>query len=183
MDAVRTLLLLGFAALAMTGGVAGASWWFEDGRRLRRILKKVLGRTPDAEAIDALYGRAAGIDLQSGAVAVLWDKGGSGLVYAFGELQGAELIVDGQVASRVGRGERRPLDTVASEAMDVTLRLIFDNPRWPEFEVALWGEASVTRARPGDSVAEAVKLGRRWLAHIDALMRNPPVTAGDQDAA
>lgn len=186
-NALRTLLLLGFAALAMTGGVAGAAWWFEDGRRLRRILRKVLGRTPDAEAVDGMYGRAAGLDLETGAVAVLWDRGGSGLVYALDELEGAELIVDGHVAARVAPGERRPLDTVAGEAMDVTLRLTFANARWPEFEVALWGEGSVARARPGESVSEAVKLGRRWLAHLDALLRRPPrprpATTEDDEAA
>ena len=106
-SALRTLLLLGLAALALTGGVAGAASWFEDGRRLRRILKKVLKRTPEAEAIDAGQGRAAGLDLDSGAVAVLWDRGGSGLVYAIDELDGAELIVDGDVAARSARAPRQ----------------------------------------------------------------------------
>ncbi|HYE43567.1 MAG TPA: hypothetical protein VEA15_09255 [Caulobacteraceae bacterium] len=175
-SAVRTLLLLGLAALALTGGVAGAAWWFEEGRRLRRILKKVLKRTPEAEAIDPGQGRAAGLDLDSGAVAVLWDRGGSGLVYAIDELEGAELIVDGQVAARAARGDRRPLDRLPADAGEVTLRLIFADARWPEFELALWGDGSVARAKPGETAGEAVKLGRRWLAHIDAVLRRPPAS-------
>jgi len=176
MESLRTLLLLAFAAAAVTGAAAGAAWWFEMGRRLRRILKKVLRRTPEAEAIDANQGRAAGLDLQTGSVAVLWDKGGSGLVYALDELEGAELIVDGQVSARVGRtGDRRALDALNPDAEQVTLRLIFADARWPEFELELWGPDSV--ARSGDfSPAEAMKLGRRWLAHVDAVLRRKPQT-------
>lgn len=172
-QAVRTLLLLALAAAAMTGAAAGAAWWFEQGRRLRRILKKVLRRAPEAEAIDIAEGRAAGLDLESGSVAVLWDKGGSGLVYALDELEGAELIVDGQVAARSGRGgERRALDALPRDAEQVTLRLVFADARWPEFELELWGPTSVSRDRE-QSAADAIKLGRRWLAHVDAVLRRP----------
>ena len=59
MEQLRTLLLLALAAAALTGAAAGAAWWFELGRRLRRILRKVLKRAPQAEAIDAGQGRAA----------------------------------------------------------------------------------------------------------------------------
>jgi len=173
-EAIRTLLLLALAAGAMTGAAAGAAWWFEQGRRLRRILKKVLGRTPEAEAIDAANGRAAGLDLDTGSVAVLWDKGGSGLVYAIDELEGAELIVDGKVAARTARsGERRALDALNADAEQVTLRLVFADARWPEFELELFGPDAAARRRD-ESAGEAVKLGRRWLAHVEAVLRRPP---------
>lgn len=177
MEGLRTLLLLAFAAMAVTGLAAGGAWWFELGRRMRRILRKVLRRAPEAEALDVSQGRAAGLDLQTGSIAVLWDKGGSGLVYALDELEGAELIVDGHVAARVSRGgERRALDAVASDAEQVTLRLIFADARWPEFELELWGPDSVSRTRDL-SPADAVKLGRRWLAHVDAVLRRPPAVS------
>lgn len=177
MEQLRTLVLLVLAALAVTGLAAGAAWWFEAGRRLRRVLKSMLKRRPDAEAIDGQHGRAAGLDLETGEIAVLWDKGGSGLVYAMGELEGAELIIDGQVASRVSRaGERRALDRLPHDAEQVTLRLMFADARWPEFELELWGPDSVARARDLTPV-DAIRLGRRWLAHIEALLKAKPETS------
>jgi hypothetical protein len=177
MEQLRTLLLLALAAAALTGAAAGAAWWFELGRRLRRILKKVLKRAPQAEAIDAGQGRAAGLDLESGSVAVLWDRGGSGLVYALNELEGAELIVDGHVAARVSRdGDRRALDALPRDAEQVTLRLIFADARWPEFELELWGPGSVARTREL-TAADAIRLGRRWLAHVDAVLKRKPETS------
>ena len=174
MENLHTLLLLALAAAAVTGAAAGAAWWFEQGRRLRRILRKVLRRAPEAEAVDAGQGRAAGLDLETGSVAVLWDRGGSGLVYGLDELEGAELIVDGKVAARTGRGgDRRPLDALPPDAEQVTLRLVFADARWPEFELELWGPDSVARAR-GQTPADAIRLGRRWLAHVDAVLRRPP---------
>jgi hypothetical protein len=176
MEQLRILLLLVLAAGAMTGAATAAAWWFTPQRRLHRILTSLLKRRPDAEAIDPAQGRAAGLDLESGAIAVLWDKGGSGLVYALNELEGAELIVDGHVAARVGRaGDRRALDALPRDAEQVTLRLIFADARWPEFELELWGPDSV--ARSGDvSAHDAIRLGRRWLAHVDAVLKAKPET-------
>lgn len=177
MESLRTLLLLAFAAMAVTGAAAGAAWWFELGRRLRRILRKVLRRAPEAEAIDVAQGRAAGLDLATGSVAVLWDKGGSGLVYALDELEGAELIVDGHVAARVSRdGDRRALDALPADAEQVTLRLIFADARWPEFELELWGAESVNRSR-ALTAADSIRLGRRWLAHVAAVLKRKPETS------
>jgi hypothetical protein len=176
MEQLRTLLLLILAGVAVTAAAAGAAWWFEQGRRLRRILKSLLRRTPEAEAIDSGQGRAAGLDVQSGSIAVLWEKGGAGLVYAVHEIEGAELIIDGQVVSRVSRaGERRALDALPHDAEQVTLRLMFADARWPEFELELWGPDSVARARDLTAV-DAIRLGRRWLAHIDALLKAKPET-------
>lgn len=170
-EAVRSLILLALAAAALTAAAALAAWWFETSRRLRRILKRVLKARPEAEAVDPGQGRAAGLDFEGRSIAVLWDKGGSGLVYSFDELDGAELIVDGHVAARVARGEpRRPLDAMGRNAELVALRLIFADARFPEFELDLWGDQSAYRAK-GETPADAVRQGRRWLAHVDAVFR------------
>lgn len=177
MEQLRTLLLLILAGVAVTAAAGGAAWWFEPGRRLRRILKSLLKRSPEVEAIDAGHGRAAGLDLQTGAIAVLWEKGGAGLVYTVDEIEGAELIIDGRVASRVSRaGERRALDALPHDAEQVTLRLMFADARWPEFELELWGSGSLVRAAELTAV-DAIRLGRRWLAHIDALLKAKPETS------
>jgi hypothetical protein len=172
-DALRTLVLLALAAAGLTAAAAGLAWWFETPRRMRRTLKRVLKGVPEAEAIDPAQGRAAGLDFQAESVAVLWDKGASGLVYSFQELVGAELIVDGHVAARVSRDEpRRPLDAVDANAEQVALRLMFADPRYPEFELDLWGEQSTFSAR-GATATDAVKAGRKWLAHVDMVVKLP----------
>jgi hypothetical protein len=171
-EALRTLVLLALAAAGLTAAAAGLSWWFETSRSLRRTLKRVLKAAPEVEALDPGEGRAAGLDFEGRAIAVLWDRGGSGLVYSFEEVDGAELIVDGHVQARVARGEpRRPLEAIGRDAEHVALRLIFADARFPEFELELWGEAS--RRAAGQSAPDAVRLGRRWLAHIDAVIRQP----------
>ena len=172
-DAVRSLVLLALAAAALTALAGGAGWWFEASRRLRRAVRRVLGAEPGAEAIDRHHGRAAGLDIEARSLAVLWDGGGSGLVYSFDEVEGAELIIDGHVAARVFRGEpKRQLDALGRDADQVALRLIFDDERFPEFELELWGRQSAFRAG-AESPADAVRAGRRWLAHVDALVRRP----------
>jgi hypothetical protein len=100
--------------------------------------------------------------------------GDSGLVYRLDEVEGAELIVDGEVAARVRRGEAgRPLERLNRMAEHVALRLIFADPRHPDFELELKGErdAEVGAGAPAE---EAVRQGRRWLAHVDSILRRRP---------
>lgn len=172
-EALRTLVLLALAAVGLTAAAAALAWWFETSRRLRRTLKRVLKAVPEVEALDPADGRAAGLDFEGRALAVLWDRGGSGLVYGFDEVDGAELIVDGHVEARVARGEpRRPLEGTGRDAEHVALRLIFGDARFPEFELELWGARSAMRSG-GQTASDAVRLGRRWLAHIDAVLKQP----------
>jgi len=104
---------------------------------------------------------------------VMWQGGAQALLYPLTALVGAELIVDGAVAARVYRGEpRKVLDQIAGGARQVTLRLVFDNPRDPEFEIDLWLPEDEARrdARPP---ADAIREGRTWLARADAILRAP----------
>lgn len=170
-ELVRVLLLILLAGAALTAAGLFASWWMEDARRLRRALRRALGSAPDSAAIAAGAGRAAGLDFASESLAVLWDRGAAGLVYAFDEVEGAELIVDGRVSARVRRHEpRRDLEELPPDAEAVTLRLVFADPRWPEFELDLFGPGDGGAADPAD----AMRLGRRWLAHLEAVLRRPP---------
>jgi len=168
-EALRVILLVALAAAALTTAALTLNWWMEPERRLRRAMLKSLGAPPEAEAISASEGRAAGLDFNGGQVAVLWDRGAHGLVYGFDEVEGGELIVDGHVVARVRRGEaRKALDVMAPDAEQVTLRLLFADARYPEFELALWNAMS-----PGHtgSPPEAMRLGRRWLSHLEALLK------------
>jgi hypothetical protein len=168
-DALRVVLLIALVAAALTTGALILSWWMEPERRLRRAMLKSLGRSPDTAAVSVGEGRAAGLDFTDGQVVVLWRRGAQGLVYAFDEVEGAEVIVDGHVVARVRRGrERKDLDLMAPDAETVVLRLMFDDARYPEFELALWNAA---QAAPTGSPGEALRLGRRWLSHIEALLK------------
>ena len=71
-----------------------------------------------------------------------------------------------QVAEQ--RNTRTSLDILAPEAEQVVLRLMFADARHPEFELALWDAAlPVQTSSPG----EALRLGRRWLSHLEALLK------------
>lgn len=165
----RTLLTLVIVALAVTGLMVFVSWWMQDARRLRRALRRALGRQPEVEALSPQAGRGAGLDFDSGALAVLWDRGRSGLVFGLEEVLGAELIVDGRVAARVRRNEaQRLLDELPRQADQVALRLMFDDPRQPDFEMDLM---------EGQDPLQAVRTGRRWLAHVEAVLRLPQAPA------
>jgi len=169
MEAFRTVLLIALAAAALTTLVIGLGWWGEPERRLRRTMLKTLGQPPETEALSAAEGKAAGLDFEGGQIAVLWGRGAHGLVYAFEEIEGGEIIVDGHVVARVRRGEaRKALDLMAPDAEQVVLRLMFADARHPEFELALWDATlPVQTSSPG----EALRLGRRWLSHLEALLK------------
>ncbi|MFA4951170.1 hypothetical protein [Brevundimonas sp.] len=168
-EALRLVLLVALAAAALTTGALVLAWWMEPLRRMKRALFKSLAASPEAEAYSPAEGRAAGLDFDGAQVSVLWNRGGSGLVYDFHEIEGGEIIVDGHVVARVRRGEtRKSLDILAPDAEQVTLRLLFDDARHPEFELALWDATlPVQTSSPG----EALRLGRRWLSHLEALLK------------
>lgn len=169
MEAIRIILLAALGAAALTTAGLTLAWWMEPGRRLRRALDKALAGHAEAEALSPAEGKAAALDFDGGQLLVLWNRGSAGLLYGFDEIDGGELIVDGHVVARVRRGEqRRALEVMAPEAEQVVLRLIFDDARNPEFELSLFDAALPTQT---GSPAEALRLGRRWLSHIEALLK------------
>lgn len=175
---IATLRALSLFALVAAGlGLLAwtIAWWRQPLFRLRRALRRILGARPAAEALSPGQGRAAGLAAEG--LAVLWDTGDRGLVYRFDEIEGAELIVDGEIAARVRRGEAgKALERLHGKPSRVALRLIFTDPRWPEFELELQGAAggwALSRSSPADE-QDPVRQGRRWLAHIDAILKRRP---------
>lgn len=168
-DALRVVLLIALAAALLTTLALALSWWMEPPRRLHRAMLKTLGAPPEVEALSPGEGRACALNFDIEQVVILWANGAHGLVYAFDEVDGGEIIVDGHVVARVRRGEvRKSLDVLAPDAEQVVLRLMFADARHPEFELALW-DAALT-AQTG-SPGEALRLGRRWLSHLEALLK------------
>ena len=165
----RDLMLFLLTAGVVTAAANMAAWWLEESRRLNRALRRALGGQADAAVVS--HGRGAALDLGAGLAAVAWDGGSRVLVYELAAFVGAELLIDGAVAARAFRDEpRRALDQVASQAREVALRLIFDDPRDPDFEVWLWrpdDQAGGKLGSPQDAIQEA----RRWLARAEAILR------------
>jgi hypothetical protein len=170
-DALRLILLLAIAGAAVTVLGSGVSWWMDEERRLNRYIRRSLGGEPDAVIVVRGRAAAAAFSLASSEAVVMWRGGAKALLYPLHAFLGAELIVDDVVVARVFRGEpRRALDAVSTGARTVTLRLIFDNPRDPDFDLDLWLPPDSLR-RDTLSPGKAIQQGRTWLARVDSLLR------------
>ena len=166
----RLIISVALAGVALTLAGGGVIWSMDETRRIRRSLKRVLGEAPHNLLIAHGRGRGVGTNFTTGQVAVAWDGGAWCLVYRLEELIGAELIIDGRVEARAQRGqERRPLDRVDANRQ-VRLRLIFDDPRYPDFVLDLWLEGDEGR-KAALTPDEAVQEANRWLALVDSVIR------------
>jgi hypothetical protein len=170
-ETARLMLMLALAGSVVTFLGSAAIWLMDPQRRLQRALKRVLKSWPDAVALSPASGRGAGFSFDSGLAAVCWDNGDWCLVYRIDELSGAELRVDGQIVGRVMQDEpRRTLDRVTGALEHVTLRLVFNDPRHPDFDIDLWTAGDQLRrvaASPADAMIEA----NRWLSRVEAILR------------
>ena len=169
----RLLLLVTLSASAVTFVGSAAIWFMDEERRIRRALRHVLKGPPETVIVAKGRGRGAGFNFSTNQAAVAWDSGAWCLIYRIDELMGAELSVDGQVIGRVFRGEqRRAIDQIVQQAAQVTLKLIFDDPRHPDFALDLWLEGDQQR-RESRSPADAIQEASRWLLRADAIVRRP----------
>ncbi|MDG2523080.1 hypothetical protein P7B02_16210 [Caulobacter segnis] len=172
----RLLVMLAVAATAVTFAGSLARWLLDEDRRIRRALSKVLGGAPDAFIVAKGRGRGVGFRLTSGLIATTWDKGGWCLIFRLNELVGAELLVDGQSVGRVFRDEpKRFLDRTYGEAQSVVLRLVFDDPKHADFELALWIPSDAA-LRSAPTAAKAAQEANSWLARIEAILKRAPGT-------
>ena len=164
-----TLLALVGGAFAICGGAF--AWAFNEDRRIRRALCTILGEDAQLLLIARGRGRALALDANATRLAVVWDAGGWGLGYRADELLGAELVVDRWIAARAHRGEiRRPLDQLAAPQERVRLRLLFDDPTYPDFEMDLWRPDDDARRGRFDADG-ALHEANRWVARLETLMR------------
>lgn len=172
-ELARLLLFVAIAGTAVTFMGSFAIWYGDEDRRIRRALRNVLKSEPEGVIVARGRGRGAGFSFSTNLLAVAWDRGAWCLVYRLDELTGAELLVDKQVMGRVFRGEgRRAIDHMSPQADTVTLRLIFDDPRHPDFTLDLWAPGDEQR-RESRSAGELVQEANRWLARCEAIVRRP----------
>jgi hypothetical protein len=173
---LRMTLFIGAAGVAVTLAAVAASWWYNEPRRLARTFRQGLGAPPDAAVIAPGTGRGIALSLATRRLVTAWDRGGWRMVYPLSDVIGAEVDLDGEVAARVLRGEAgRRLDRSSGAVEDVRLRLIFDDPLHPDFELALWPTHAKRGGfgRPRDAIAE----GNRWIARIEAMLRRSSAPA------
>lgn len=172
-DFFRLILMLALAGSGVTLAGSAAAWWLDEERRLLRLMRKVLGGPPDAAIVARGRNAAAGFRLDAEEIIVMWRGGAKALLYPLGGLEGAELIVDDRVVARAFRGEpRRALDQIETNAGKVTLRLVFDNPRDPDFDLDLWLPEDQLR-RDSGSPGRAIQEARSWIARAEAILRRP----------
>jgi hypothetical protein len=167
---LRLVLLIGLGGVGVTLLAMGFARYLAEDQRLARTFRAALETRPDAALIGHGSGRGVALSLAARRIVTAWDAGGWHMVYALDELLGAELDLDGQIAARAMRGEpRRPLDRSTGAEHEVRLRLIFDEPRHPDFELVLWpakaGRGAPTKPR------EAISEANRWIARVEALLR------------
>jgi hypothetical protein len=167
---LRLVLLIGLGGVGVTLLAMGFARYLAEDQRLARTFRAALETRPDAALIGHGSGRGVALSLAARRIVTAWDAGGWHMVYALDELLGAELDLDGQIAARALRGEpRRPLDRSTGAEHEVRLRLIFDEPRHPDFELVLWpakaGRGAPTKPR------EAISEANRWIARVEALLR------------
>jgi hypothetical protein len=165
----RFLILFTLGAVAITAAAMIHGWWMEPARRSRRVLAARLGGGLDAIALASHRGEGIALRISPPGIAVLRGPGDRGLAFGFEELLGVELMVNGEVRARVFRGEsRRPLDVTRMTLEHLALRLVFDDLRYPEFELRL--------LEPDDAVegsSQVLDGARRMFAHLEAILRQP----------
>ena len=139
-DALRLILLLVIAALALTAVGALIARSLDQGRRLTRYLRMALGAEPEGVMMDRGGGRAMAFNIDAGKIAVLWDQGKKGLVYKLDQLNGAEMMVDNIVLARCFRDRQpMPLDEIpmaAHRGLSNTTRI---TPRWAAMGISSSG--------------------------------------------
>jgi len=172
-ELARLLLTLALAGTAVTFLGSFVLWATNEERRIGQALKRVLNGPSEATIIAPGRGRGVGLSVTTGLFATAWDKGAWCMVYRLDEVTGGELLIDGEVAARVFRGEtRKALDRVPAQAKAVVLRLVFDDARYPDFELELWTTGDETR-REGPTASKSAQAANPWLARIEALVRRP----------
>jgi len=173
---LRLVAVVALSGAALTVAATVAARLMTEERRLLRVFRKGLGAAPDAYVIARGAGRGAALSLQTRRIATVWDGGRWRLDYSLDELIGAELELDGEIAARVVRGEeRRRLDRSSAADREVLLRLLFDDPRHPDFELQLW---PVRPRKTGEPRARAaVAEANRWLGRVEAVLRRSGSTA------
>jgi hypothetical protein len=169
-DWLGLLLLVAVAGAGVTAAATLAARLMTEERRLARAFHEGLEAEPDAAIIAQGFGSGVAISLETRRIVTVWDGGVWRMTYPVEALLGAELDLDSHVVARVMRGQpRRVLDKRTGAETSVGLRLLFDDPAHPDFELTLWPPKAPSKhpPPPDKAIAEA----NRWIGRVEAVMR------------
>jgi len=170
-NVVRILVMLAAGGLALALIGWGLIWWFEESRRLKRLIKRTLGGAFDAVIVARGRNAAAGFRIETDQFVVMANGGAEARLYKLDQVQGAELLVDDAVTARVYRNEnRRALDKLEEAPQEIVLRLIFDDPRAPDFDLELWRIEDL-ESRHALTPKAVLQEARSWLSRTESLLR------------
>jgi hypothetical protein len=142
-------------------------------RKLDENLADALNRVkPDAYALEPERQEAAAISYNTDRIVVIrkFDKVTTKTI---AELFGIEIFIDDKVVARVTRsGQHKSFDDISPSVSRVTLRLIFDDPTHPDFELILWDPHDKGSAR-AEGPRAALENARDWFYVVEAILRRP----------
>ncbi|MDC7675034.1 hypothetical protein [Asticcacaulis machinosus] len=147
----------------------------EQPKKLEDELNEALdGTRPDVQALEPVRRAACAIAYNLNRVVIVREFGKIPTrIYPMRELMGIEIFVDSKVVARVLRsGPHKMLDDIAPQVNRVTMRLIFDDPARPDFELVLWDPNDSLTAR-AEGPRGAMETARRWFYHVEAVIRRP----------
>jgi hypothetical protein len=171
-----TLIILTAAALAIML-VLYRIWdsRVEQPKRLEEeVAEALMGAKPDVASIEPVRRAAAALSYLSNRVVIVREFGKIPTrIYSIHELIGIEVFVNNKINARILRGgAHKMFDDIAPQVDRVTIRLVFNDPSKPDFELVLWDPHDQLSAR-AEGPRGAIETARRWFYHVEAIIRKP----------
>lgn len=147
----------------------------EEPKKLEDEIREAMaGAKADVESIEPVRKAAIAIAYNANKIVIVRNFGKAPTrFYAINDLIGIEVFVDNRLVARVLRsGPHKMLDDIAPQVSKVTIRLIFDDPAHPDYELVLWDPHDALTAR-AEGPRAAMETARRWFYHVEAILRRP----------
>lgn len=147
----------------------------EQPKKLEDEVKEALaGAKPEVESIEPVRKAALAISYAANKIVIIRDFGRKPTrLYTVNDLIGIEVFVNDKIVARVLRsGPHKMFDDIAPEVHRVTIRLVFDDPSHPDYELVLWDPHDALTAR-AEGPRAAMETARKWFYHVEAILRRP----------
>ncbi len=147
----------------------------EQPKKLEDEVKEALGGArAEVESIEPVRRAAVAISYAANKIVIVREFGKKPTrLYTINDLIGIEVFANDRVVARVLRsGPHKMLDDIAPEVSRVTIRLVFDDPSHPDYELVLWDPHDALTAR-AEGPRAAMETARKWFYHVEAILRRP----------
>lgn len=138
------------------------------------VAEALSGARADVVSIEPVRRAAAALSYPANKVVIVREFGKVPTrVYHIREMIGIEVFVNNKVTARILRGgPHKMFDDIAPQVDRVTIRLVFNDPSKPDFELVLWDPNDSLSAR-AEGPRVAMETARRWFYHVEAIIRKP----------